>query len=326
MKIKTVYLEEQVKDHSNTQKILKKIKYENIILCEHYSEVFNTTKQNFRIQKKNPAIILAKKTNNFMFKTPKDFTIGYKNNFYFSHLINCPYDCKYCYLQGMFNSANFLLFVNYEDFLISIKEKINNKKETTCFFSGYDCDSLALENITCFLDSFIPHFKELKNAVLEIRSKSININVLKKRRSLRNVIPAFSLNPEFVIKNFEDKTPSLEKRLIAIKNLQKQDWNIGLRFDPLIWAGAKKDYKAFFNNVFNFIDVSKVHSVTLGSFRMPKKYLKKISKLKPNDYFLQRNYIRSLFNLEKNEELMDQEEFCIREITKFISKEKFFNN
>ena len=36
MKIKTVYLEEQVKDHQNTQRILKKIKYENIILCEHY--------------------------------------------------------------------------------------------------------------------------------------------------------------------------------------------------------------------------------------------------------------------------------------------------
>ena len=83
MKIKTVYLEEQVRDHLNTQKILKKIKYENIILCQHYSEVFNTTKQNFRVQKQNPAIILAKKTNNFMYKTPKDFTIGYKNNFYF---------------------------------------------------------------------------------------------------------------------------------------------------------------------------------------------------------------------------------------------------
>ena len=44
--------------------------------------------------------------------TPKDFTIGFKENYYFSHMLNCIYDCKYCFLQGMFNSANFVIFTN----------------------------------------------------------------------------------------------------------------------------------------------------------------------------------------------------------------------
>ena len=180
MRIKNIYIENQIKDHPNTMRIKNKLKFDNLIFCDHYSEVFNSSNQNFRIQKKTPSLILAKKLNNFILKTPQNFNIGFENNFYFSHMLNCLYDCKYCYLQGMLNSANYLIFVNYEDFLDSIKKQINSNKKKTCFFSGYDCDSLALENVTNFLDHFIPHFKNLSNGILEIRSKSINIDVLKK--------------------------------------------------------------------------------------------------------------------------------------------------
>ena len=44
-------------------------------------------------------------------KTPDNFTIGFKKNYYFSHMLNCIYDCKYCFLQGMYNSANYVLFI-----------------------------------------------------------------------------------------------------------------------------------------------------------------------------------------------------------------------
>ena len=36
-------------------------------------------------------------------------------------MYNCIYDCKYCFLQGLYSSANYLVFVNYEDFLNQIK-------------------------------------------------------------------------------------------------------------------------------------------------------------------------------------------------------------
>ena len=44
----------------------------------------------------------------------------------------------------MFNSANYVLFVNYEDFYFNIKKIAENNKEYSVF-SGYDSDSLALE-------------------------------------------------------------------------------------------------------------------------------------------------------------------------------------
>ncbi len=122
MKINTIYIENAAKSHPKTYDIIKRIKYKNIIYCHSYSEVFNSNNQNFRIQKELPSLILAYKKKNFIHKAPEKFTIGFKNNYYFSHLLNCPYDCKYCFLQGMFNSANYVLFVNYEDFYSNIKK------------------------------------------------------------------------------------------------------------------------------------------------------------------------------------------------------------
>ena len=134
MNFETVYIEEDTKEDKNTIDILGRIKFKNLIYCNSYSEIFNPQNQNFRIQKIKPSIILAKKKENFIMNTPKDFTIGFKENYYFSHMLNCIYDCKYCYLQGMLNSANYLIFVNYEDFFDSIKREVNRNNENTCFF------------------------------------------------------------------------------------------------------------------------------------------------------------------------------------------------
>ncbi len=326
MKIKTIYIEDKVKNHHNTKKIVSRIKYEHIIICDHYSEVFNPKNQNFRIQKKFPALILARKENNFIHTAPEQFSIGFKNNYYFSHMLNCPYDCKYCYLQGMLNSANYLLFVNYEDFLVDIKAITESNIDQSCFFSGYDCDSLALEGISNFIEEFIRHFEKIKKGVLEIRSKSINIKVLEKKKPLKNIIPAFSLNPEFVIKSFEDKTPNLLNRIIAIKKLQTLGWSVGLRFDPLISCDRYEKYKKFFYKIFKSIDVKKVHSVTLGEFRMPNQYLKKISNVRTNDYFIQLENTKRFFNRMDGNQKEERRESFTKLISKFISKEKIFLN
>ena len=248
MNFETVYIEEDTKEDENTISILERIKFKNLIYCKNYSEIFNPRNQNFRIQKIKPDIILAKKKKNFIMNTPKDFTIGFKENYYFSHMLNCIYDCKYCFLQGMFNSANYVIFTNFNDFINEIKKKSLNKSHKLCFFSGYDCDSLALERITNFLQLFLKNFQKIKNAYLEVRTKSCNIEVFKNIEPIENVIIAYSLNPDVLVKEFEQKTPSLEKRINSIKFLQESGWKIGLRFDPLInYSKNKIIYKKFFN-------------------------------------------------------------------------------
>ena len=279
--IETVYIENQIKKHPRTKEILSRFKKKlNIVYCDHYGEIFNIKSQNFRIQKKKPALILAKKEGKKLHDIPKTFSIGGKKNYYFSHMLNCIYDCEYCFLQGKHMSAHYLLFINYEDFFLEIEEKIKqNRYQESYFFSGYDCDSLAFDGITNFVDCFIPIFKKNKNAILELRTKSTQIQKILKHKPIDNCIVAFSFTPENISKLIEHKVPSVKKRIIAMKNLANKGWKIGLRFDPIIPAcNFAKIYEKLFLDISKNIPNGSIHSISFGMMRFPKKMFKKIIK------------------------------------------------
>jgi spore photoproduct lyase len=283
--IETIYIEDNIQQHPRVKDILARFPSAKTIICGRYGEVFNPKAQNFRLQKIKPALILAEKFKNFTLETPDGYGIGATRNYYFSHILNCLYDCRYCFLQGMYQSANYVLFVNYEDFQDEIKQKCNAyPAEDIHFFSGYDCDSLALEPVTHFAEQFLPFFATLPNAWLELRTKSTQIRSLLAPKPFPRCIVAFSLSPAEIANKVEDKAPSLERRLEAIKKLQQQGWQIGLRFDPLIYqTDYQQQYQHLFRQVFAMIDPKFLHSVSLGVFRLPEAYYKKIHKLYPDE-------------------------------------------
>ena len=69
--------------HPRTLAILGKYPKAIVIPCDRYGEVFNRTQQNFRLQKKDPALILAEKYEHLVLPTPSDQGIGGHTNFYF---------------------------------------------------------------------------------------------------------------------------------------------------------------------------------------------------------------------------------------------------
>ena len=278
--IKTIYVEEQIKNHFRTKKILSRFKNKaDIILCDHYGEIFNIKSQNFRIQKSEPALIIGKKEGKKVLQIPKNFGIGGDHNYYFSHMLNCIYDCEYCFLQGKHMSAHYLLFVNYEDFMDEIIQKIKkNKSNISYFFSGYDCDSLALDGITGFVDDFVSFFKK-KNAILELRTKSTQVNSILKYKPIDNCIIAFSFTPDNISKIIEHGVPSVEKRILAMKILADKGWKIGLRFDPIIPAcNFTIIYEKLIKKIALTIPKNSIHSISFGMMRFPKKMYKKIKK------------------------------------------------
>ncbi len=109
-----IYIEEAVADHPRTKSICARFPKATKVYCKHYGEIFNRKAQNFRLQKKQPALILAHKHKNHVLDAPDGYGIGGRRNYYFSHMLNCVYDCRYCFLQGMYRSANYVIFVNYE--------------------------------------------------------------------------------------------------------------------------------------------------------------------------------------------------------------------
>ncbi len=283
--IDTLYIETAVQAHPRVAAIQQRFPRARVISCDRYGEVFNPKAQNFRLQKQRPALILAEKYQKLVLPAPVGYGIGGQRNYYFSHMLNCLYDCRYCFLQGMYQSANYVLFVNYEDFQAQIRQIcLENPNENIYFFSGYDCDSLAFEPISDFAEQFLPVFAELPNAWLELRTKSTQIRSLLNRPTEPRIIPAFSLAPEVIAEKVEARAPGIDKRIAAATKLQQQGWSVGLRFDPLIYQhNYRLIYSELFQQVFATIDAQTLHSVSLGVFRLPEQYFKKIHKLYPDE-------------------------------------------
>lgn len=325
--IDTVYIEQAVIDHPRTHRILQRFPDARQIICERYTEIFNRKSQNFRLQKKQPALILAKKFKQHVLPVPGKYSLGAHHNYYFSHMLNCIYDCRYCFLQGMFRSAHYVLFVNYEDFFMAIDQKIKQHgDEITQFFSGYDCDSLALEPVTNFIDNFLPMFEDSLYATLELRTKSTQIRPLLERKALNNIVVAWSFTPDNIANALEHKTPSVDRRIEAMLKLQEKGWSVGLRFDPLIYdANFHKNYEVLFKKIFDQIDINRLHSVSLGSFRLPRDYFRTIHQLYPDEILfaspLEENNGITGYKRTLEREMLD---YCSEKILSLIPDEKFF--
>ena len=303
--MKTIYIEEEVRSHPHTQRILSRYSDATVIECKRYGEVFNRKAQNFRAQKKHQALILAQKYSGHVLPIPEGLEIGGKYNYYFSHILNCLYDCRYCFLQGMYRSAFLVLFINYEAFQDEIDRITDlHSPEKTYFFSGYDGDSLVFEPVTQFATTFLDFFETRSNAILELRTKSTQINSLLARDPIPNCVIAFSVTPEKIQRALEKGTPTIPRRLKAMQKLQQQGWKIGLRFDPLIFTPHyKEQYSELFDQVFNILDGNKLHSVTMGPFRLPKENFRILSSLYPEEPFFMTGLVKDKKQVSYSQEI-----------------------
>ena len=278
-----VYVERAIRDHPRTKAVLSRLRGATIVPCERYGEVFNPRRQSFRLQKGRPALILASKEGELALPTPAGYGIGAGPGYYFSHLLNCPYDCRYCFLQGMYRSAHHVLFVNFEDFESAIDGiRARHRGQPVCFFSGYDGDSLALEGLTGFVEHFLQAFGARPDATLELRTKSARTRELLARDPLPNVVVAYSLSPRAVADALEHGAPSAAARLEALAAVAEHGWPVGLRFDPVIHhEGFRQSYGDLFEEVFARISPGAIHSVTLGAFRLPAPFHRRMTDQDP---------------------------------------------
>ena len=164
-----------------------------------------------------------------------------------------------------------------------------------------------------FFRAFSPFSASILKQSLNCAQKAFR----SKHFELKSLFPIALLrlasSPQPLVAELEKKTPPLAKRLKAIQTLQAIGWNIGLRFDPIIdCTDFQRHYTHFFREVFSCIDDKKLHSVTLGSFRLPKPVMKEMKRLKPND---------PLLSLNQGEQARL---FCQKELFKYVDKRKLF--
>ena len=189
-------------------------------------------------------------------------------------------------LRDWSRSAHYVLFVNFDDFQAAMAAQLaqHASPDSVCFFSGYDCDSLALEPVSGYVADLLPFFERHPETWLELRTKSTQIRPLLRRPALANVVVAFSFTPAETARELEHKVPSVERRISAIKKLADRGWPLGLRFDPLIYSDDYQTrYARLFKTIFQAIEPDSVHSVSLGPFRLPKGFYRTAQKLYPDE-------------------------------------------
>lgn len=274
-----IYIEKSAFAYELTDEILSKYKSSQIIEIDNYKEVFSSNNQNFSLQKLTPKLILAVKKENMLYKGAKVCEDFENENFYYtSSVINCIYDCEYCYLQGVYPTANIVIFVNIEDVFLEI-ESLLKKLDSIYLCISYDTDLLALDSICGFVDKWYTFVKENPNLKIELRTKSANISSLVQKKYLENFIMAFTLSPQEYSINFEKYTATFNKRLEAIQKLQEKNWKVRLCIDPIIYEeNFEETYSKMIEEIFSKIDSSKVLDISLGVFRISKEYLKKMRK------------------------------------------------
>ena len=145
---------------------------------------------------------------------------------------------------------------------------------------SYDSDLLAFEHITSFVKLWVEFANTNKNLSLEIRTKSSNFKHIQNIYN-ENTILSFTLSPDTIIKTFEHKTASLEKRIKSINQALELKWKVSLVFDPILDVqNAKEIYEEFLIRIKNEIPLKNIRSIIIGTFRLNSAFLKNIQKSK----------------------------------------------
>ena len=282
-----IYVEKKILNNKNTLEILSKFKDVKIIEIENYKEVFSSNNQDFHLQKLGQKLILASNKANMIYEGAVVCESFENDNFYYtSSIINCVYDCEYCYLQGVYSSGNIVIFVDIEKVFEEVEE-LYNKLKTLYLCISYDTDLLAIENICGFSEKWYYFIENKKDLKIELRTKSGNIDKFLNLKPLNNFIIAFTLSPENIALKNEKYTASFKNRVKAIKELQEKGWKVRICIDPLIYSdNFEKNYSQMIEYLFNEIDKEKVIDVSIGVFRISKEYLKKMRNQNQNSEIL----------------------------------------
>jgi spore photoproduct lyase len=116
----------------------------------------------------------------------------------------------------------------------------------------------------------IPFFAQRNHAVLELKTKSAEVDHLLHLDHRRRTIISWSLNPPKIIEEEEKGTVSLENRITAAQKCQERGYPVGFHFDPIIFYEEwEKGYQETIVSLFEKIDSKEIIWISLGGFRYP---------------------------------------------------------
>jgi spore photoproduct lyase len=278
MRYTHIYVERSAYGYPLTKKILEGSGESRITDIEHYKDIFDRPRQDMDFQRKNPALILAVRNGARVFKgAPVCQSFGQRNFYYASSIMNCPFDCQYCYLKGMYPSSYIVVFVNFEDYRKDVEGYLEQGPMYVC--ASYDTDLLAMNGLAGHADFWRELARTHDDLLVELRTKAaVDIT-----DDISNVIYAFTLSPEEAVSRYERSTASVSTRIRAAAKALDNGAKVRLCFDPIIkFPDHETAYKELVDEVSDVIDLERLTDVSVGTFRISADYLNKMRKAYPD--------------------------------------------
>jgi spore photoproduct lyase len=262
-----IYIENDIANYEYTQHILAKFpetKKEfvtdiNKLIKEHKHKLYD---------KKDQPLLLAKQRGRFLEKCPGTKEHICCNYYTLNIAVGCPFDCTYCFLQSYTTNPFYTVYVNLEEMLAELEQKIPTNKKIR-IGTGEFTDSLALEEFTDFAKLYVPKILKISpNIILELKTKSANINWLKDINCQQQLVIAWSVNPPSIINSDEKYASTLPERISAAKEAVKLGYKIALHFDPIIYSqNWESEYKKVIDQLKANLTPANIYWLSLGILR-----------------------------------------------------------
>jgi spore photoproduct lyase len=276
-----IYVEEAVAAHPRARRILDRFPKSRVVAVDDYQNLFGRGGQDFWRQKAAPKLILARKKDNLLYAGNDFLQSNVSPNFgYNAVVLNCPYDCHYCYLQGMYTSANVVAFVNLEDYFDAAAGFCARRPDPSRpveLAISYDSDLLALEGVLGYVGEWTEWARGQADVRLEVRTKSAGKRFIEETLPCDSVRLAWTLSPEEIHNRYETGTPSLSRRLEALNAAVRAGWRVSVCVDPILQIGGWREiYRSFATRLRESVPWEAVERLELGVFRVSPAYFKRM--------------------------------------------------
>jgi spore photoproduct lyase len=177
-------------------------------------------------------------------------------------VMGCAFRCSYCTIQTFYGDE-----AELATDLAGKLEKIELDPERFYHIgTGQASDSLLWGNRHGMLDALCAFAARNPNILLELKTKSDNIQDLLGRELPRNLVCSWSLNTETVIRNEEHGTASLERRLGAARSLADRGHRVAFHFHPMVhYRGWQEEYGAAADRLKQEFSPTEVAFLSMGS-------------------------------------------------------------
>ncbi|WP_202077979.1 spore photoproduct lyase [Caldalkalibacillus salinus] len=164
----------------------------------------------------------------------------------------CMGHCHYCYLQTTLGAKPYVrTYVNLDDIFEQAKKYIDERApELTRFEAACTSDPVGFDHITQSLYKAIEFMGQQKYGRLRFVTKYHHVDHLLQAQHNGHTRFRFSLNADYVIKNFEPATSSFQDRITAAGKVAKANYPLGFILAPLIrFDGWKEGYTELFERL-----------------------------------------------------------------------------